>query len=90
MQKTPEQKTGEDVLPISPYAIHNIGGGQPENFIFFVQILLKELDCAGLLLDECDFESHKQLVSMQRGRGLLRTRMLVRLNVILGLRRRLR
>ena len=31
MKKAPEKKTGEDGLPIPPYAIYNIGGGQPEN-----------------------------------------------------------
>lgn len=31
MNKAPEKKTGEDGLPIPPYAVYNIGGGQPEN-----------------------------------------------------------
>ena len=31
MAKAPEKKTGEDGLPIPPYAVYNIGGGQPEN-----------------------------------------------------------
>ena len=31
MKKAPEKKTGDDGLPIPPYAVYNIGGGQPEN-----------------------------------------------------------
>ena len=33
MQGAPEKATGEDVLPIPPYAVYNIGGGQPENLL---------------------------------------------------------
>ena len=36
MQKAPERKKGEDGLPIPPYAVYNIGGGQPENLLDFV------------------------------------------------------
>lgn len=39
MQGAPERKKGEDGLPIPPYAVYNIGGGQPENLLDFVQIL---------------------------------------------------
>lgn len=31
MNKAPEKKNGEDGLPISPYAIYNIGNSNPEN-----------------------------------------------------------
>jgi len=67
MQKAPEKKTGEDGLPIPPYAVYNIGGGQPENLLDFVQILQEELLRAGVLPRDYDFEAHKQLVPMQPG-----------------------
>ena len=49
MQKAPEKKNGDDGLPIPPYAVYNIGGGQPENLLDFVQILHEELLRAGVL-----------------------------------------
>ena len=67
MKKAPEHKTGEDGLPIPPYAIYNIGGGQPENLLDFVQILQEELVRANVLPKDYDFEAHKQLVPMQAG-----------------------
>ena len=67
MKKAPERKTGEDGLPIPPYAIYNIGGGQPENLLDFVQILQEELVRAEVLPKDYDFEAHKQLVPMQAG-----------------------
>jgi nucleoside-diphosphate-sugar epimerase len=67
MNKAPERKTGEDGLPIPPYAIYNIGGGQPENLLDFVQILQEELVRAEVLPKDYDFEAHKQLVPMQPG-----------------------
>ena len=67
MQGAPERKTGEDGLPIPPYAVYNIGNNQPENLLDFVQILQKELIRAGVLPEDYDFESHKKLVPMQPG-----------------------
>jgi len=67
MKKAPEKKTGEDGLPIPPYAVYNIGGGQPENLLDFVNILQEELICAGVLPQDYDFEAHKELVPMQAG-----------------------
>jgi nucleoside-diphosphate-sugar epimerase len=67
MAKAPKKKTGEDGLPIPPYAVYNIGGGQPENLLDFVQILQEELVSAGVLPQDYDFEAHKQLVPMQAG-----------------------
>ena len=67
MQKAPEKKTGEDGLPIPPYALYNIGGGQPENLLDFVQILSEELIRAGVLPEDYDFNAHKELVPMQQG-----------------------
>lgn len=67
MKKAPERKTGSDGLPIPPYAIYNIGGGQPENLLDFVQILQEELVRANVLPKDYDFEAHKKLVPMQPG-----------------------
>ena len=67
MQGAPERKTGEDGLPVPPYAVYNIGGGQPENLLDFVNILQEELLRAGVLPKDYDFEAHKQLVPMQPG-----------------------
>ena len=67
MRKAPERKTGEDGLPVPPYRIYNIGGGQPENLLDFVQTLQEELVRAGVLPKDYDFEAHKQLVPMQPG-----------------------
>ena len=67
MAKAPEKKTGEDGLPIPPYAVYNIGGGQPENLLDFVQTLQEELLRSGVLPQNYDFEVHKQLVPMQAG-----------------------
>ena len=67
MGKAPGKQTGEDGLPIPPYAVYNIGGGQPENLLDFVQILQEELVRAKVLPQDYDFEAHKQLVPMQPG-----------------------
>ena len=67
MSGAPEKKTGEDGLPVPPYAVYNIGGGQPENLLDFVNILQEELVRAGVLPEDYDFEAHKQLVPMQPG-----------------------
>lgn len=67
MQGAPERKTGEDGLPVSPYAIYNIGNSNPENLLDFVDVLQQELIRAGVLPEDYDFESHKKLVPMQSG-----------------------
>ena len=67
MQAAPEKKTGEDGLPIPPYAVYNIGNNQPENLLDFVDILQQELIRAGVLPEDYDFEAHKKLVPMQPG-----------------------
>ena len=67
MAGAPERKNGEDGLPIPPYAVYNIGGGQPENLLDFVNILQEELLRAGVLPKDYDFETHKELVPMQPG-----------------------
>ncbi len=67
MQDAPEKATGGDGLPIPPYAIYNIGGGQPENLLDFVQTLQEELIRANALPEDYDFEAHRKLVPMQPG-----------------------
>ena len=66
MGKMPGQ-AGNDGHDEVPYAIYNIGGGQPENLLDFVQILQEELLRAGVLPADYDFEAHKKLVPMQPG-----------------------
>jgi len=67
MQGAPERVTGEDGLPLPPYAIYNIGGGQPENLLDFITVLQEELVRAGVLPQDYDFVNHKELVAMQPG-----------------------
>ena len=67
MQAAPEKKTGEDGLPVPPYAVYNIGNSHPENLLEFVDILQQELIAAGVLPEDYDFEAHKKLAPMQPG-----------------------
>lgn len=67
MQGAPEKATGEDGLPLPPYAVYNIGGGQPENLLDYISTLQEELVRAGVLPEDYDFEAHRQLVGMQPG-----------------------
>ena len=67
MKKAPDKVTGKDGLPLPLYAVYNIGNNQPENLLDFVQILSEELVRAGVLPEDYDFDSHKELVPMQPG-----------------------
>ena len=67
MQGAPEKKTGTDGLPLPPYSVYNIGGGQPENLLDYISTLQEELVKAGVLPENYDFEGHRQLVGMQPG-----------------------
>ncbi len=49
------------------YNVYNIGNNDPVNLLDFVDILQQELISAGVLSDDYDFESHKELVPMQPG-----------------------
>ena len=49
------------------YAVYNVGNSKPENLLEFVDILQQELISAGVLPSDYDFESHKELVPMQKG-----------------------
>lgn len=67
MQHAPEKQTGDDGLPLPPYAVYNIGNSSPENLLDFVTILQEELLRAKVLPEDYDFEAHKKLVPMQPG-----------------------
>jgi nucleoside-diphosphate-sugar epimerase len=67
MMNAPAKKVGNDGLPIPPYKVYNIGNNNPENLLDFVNILQEELIRAGVLPQDYDFESHKELVPMQAG-----------------------
>ena len=67
MQHAPEKQTGEDGLPVPPYKVYNIGNSHPENLLEFVGILQQELVRAGVLPQDYDFDSYKELVPMQPG-----------------------
>lgn len=67
MQGAPARAVGEDGLPIPPYALYNIGGGQPENLLDYISTLQEELVAAGVLPVDYDFEGHRELVGMQAG-----------------------
>lgn len=67
MKKAPARATGDDGLPVPPYAVYNIGNSNPENLLDFVRILQEELVAAGVLPADYDFEAHKELVAMQPG-----------------------
>ncbi len=67
MQGAPAKATGDDGLPIPPYAIYNIGGGKPENLLTFVNVLQAELIRAGVLPENFEIEKHIELVDMQPG-----------------------
>ena len=47
--------------------VYNIGNNSPENLLDFVIVLQDELIRAGVLPNDYDFESHKELVPMQPG-----------------------
>lgn len=67
MQKAPDRATGEDGLPVPPYALYNIGNNHLKNLLDFIDILQQELIRAGVLPADYDFEAHKELVPMQPG-----------------------
>jgi nucleoside-diphosphate-sugar epimerase len=71
MQGAPEKLTGEDGLPLPPYAVYNIGGGTPENLLDYISTLQEELVRTGVLPADYDFEAHRELVGMQPGDELL-------------------
>lgn len=67
MEHAPEKQTGEDGLPVPPYALYNIGNNHPENLTDFIRILSLELIQAGILPNDFDITAHQELVPMQPG-----------------------
>ena len=67
MGGAPVKQNGPDGLPLPPYAVYNIGGGQPENLLDYIGTLQEELVRAGVLPKDYDFEGHRELVGMQPG-----------------------
>ena len=67
MSGVPEKAIGEDGLPVPPYALYNIGGGQPENLLDYICVLQEELIRARVLPKDYDVGSHQELVPMQPG-----------------------
>ena len=67
MKGAPAKKMGDDSLPIPPYAIYNIGGGKPENLMYFTKLLHREMILHGLLPETDRLENHLELVGMQPG-----------------------
>ena len=67
MNRPPARRSGPDGLPIPPYALYNIGGGQPENLLTFITVLQEELVRAKILPSGYDFERSRELVGMQAG-----------------------
>ena len=63
----PQEETDEDGCSVPPYAVYNIGGGNPENLLDFITVLQEELVRADVLPVDYDFESHRELVGMQSG-----------------------
>ncbi|MCF0173002.1 MAG: GDP-mannose 4,6-dehydratase [Bacteroidales bacterium] len=67
MAAPPERVMGADGLPVAPHKVYNIGGGNPENLLDFVQTLAEELISAGVLPSDFDLNSHIEKVPMQPG-----------------------
>ena len=71
MRGAPVKVPDKDGRDQPPYAVYNIGGGQPVNLLEFVATLQEELVRAGVLPADYDFEGHRKLVGMQPGDVLL-------------------
>ena len=67
MQGAPSRAQGEDGLPVPPYALYNIGKGQPDKLLDFVRVLAEELVRAGVLPPDLDVAAQWELVPMQPG-----------------------
>ena len=67
MEHAPEKHTGDDSLPVPPYALYNIGNNHPENLLDFIDSLGSELIQAGILPEDFDLKAHQELVPMQPG-----------------------
>ena len=67
MRGAPEKRLGADGLPVSPYAVYDIGRGKPDSVLDFISTLQEELVRAGVLPKDYDFDAHRELVGMQPG-----------------------
>ncbi len=67
MSGAPDRITGEDGLPIAPYAIYNIGNSKPEKLLDFVNILKDELVNVGVLDETYNLDEHIDFLPMQPG-----------------------
>ena len=67
LRGAPEKRLGADGLPVAPYAVYDVGRGQPESVLDFISTLQQELVRAGLLPKDYDFKAHRELVGMQPG-----------------------
>lgn len=67
MKKAPKRMTSSDGLSIPPYAIYNIGSGQPYKMLDFMEILQNKLVCMGVLPKDYDYDAHTKLEPMQAG-----------------------
>lgn len=67
MANPPEVRRGADGLPAAAHRIYNIGNSNPENLLDFVDTLQRVLLEEGVLPEDYDFESHRELVPMQPG-----------------------
>jgi len=67
MQKAPLRRMGNDGLPLAPYKLYNIGNNKPENLLYFVDTLQKELIKAKVLPMDFNFDDYKELIPMQPG-----------------------
>lgn len=62
-----EKADDQDDVPQVRHRIYNIGNNSPVNLIDFVDTLQRSLIHAGVLSDDYDFETHRELVPMQPG-----------------------
>ena len=67
LSNPPMKRNGPDSLPVPPYAVYNIGNGQPVNLLEFVTILQEELVKVGILPLDFYFDKFKNFVAMQPG-----------------------
>ncbi len=67
MAKPPVVETGADGLPLAAHRVYNIGNSNPENLLYFVDMLQRVLVEEGVLPEGYDFEGHRELVPMQPG-----------------------
>ncbi len=67
MQKAPAGENEDDGTKSPTYSIYNIGGGNPENLLDFVDVLQKKLVEEEVLPKDYNFELHRELIGMQPG-----------------------